>query len=358
MFRSRLKLFAFMTLCLAILAGCDSAEERAARHAERGAALMAAEDPGRAILEFRSALRLDDDNVEARLGYAHALEAVARPREAAVQYLALLDIDADHAVAHRDLALRMGDLDTLRTADTKLAETLVDRALAAGNADDRNLNQLKLVVADGRDAAAEAFLDAAIASSGGDPVFLGLKARQLEARGDAAGAIAIHEQLHARAPDDPVTANNLAALLAEHGDGEADLARAQTVARGLRGSRIPHFRDTYGWIMARRGDPVAALSYLEPAVRDLPGNPLVQAHLGLAYDAAGRPADAARAGTGASPSRGHAARPGPGPGAQTSCRTGIERTLKEEMTGAAASLARTRARSGPKNRDEHAGETL
>ncbi len=780
-----------MTLCLALLAGCESAEERAARHAERGIALMASEDPDRAILEFRSALRLDDENVEARLGYARALDSLGRPREAAVQYLALLDIDAEHAVAHRELALlalRMGDLDALRThgaravalapddidaraldasvalvegefararkaardvladapghvlahrvlildalrtADTELAETLVDRALAAGNADDRNLNQLKLVVAgaredagavetqlaamarlfpddpevmrrqvgwhlarnetdkaeaalrafagrtgsgaghdtdaalalisflerhrgpdqaraeadrlatqaaaegdavarhvyaragaevafragdtapalalmqdlaadplpapgadapledealssravlagmlgetghpedaaalvdtvlqrdktfapalklraamalergdtasaisdlrtaldqapedstlllllgqahlrdgawelagerlalaaevsghgetetlahaaflsaagqttlaaetleraletapdsapllaalararfaagqyaaaetataalnrldtpaaraeatrlsfaavrrlgdtataldrlealagrdgldrdavtaervrlllredrfdeaaeaaralsgaetgdlparmlqagvdaaagrieaaeegyrgvirdhpthgpaylalhalllaDGRDDAAEAFLDEAIERSGGDPVFLGLKARQLEARGDAAGAIAIHEQLHARAPDDPVAANNLAALLAEHGDGAADLARAQTVARGLRGSRIPHFRDTYGWILARRGDPVAALAYLEPAARDLPENPLVQAHLGLAYDAAGRAADAAR----------------------------------------------------------------
>jgi len=787
MFPSPLRLLALMTLCLALLAGCESAEERAARHAERGATLLAAEDPDRAILEFRSALRLNDENVEARLGYAHALEAVARPREAVVQYLALLDIDTDHAVAHRDLALlalRMGDLealrthgaravalapddidaralgasvalvegefararkaardvladdaghvlahrvlilDALRTADTELAGTLVDRALAAGNADDRNLNQLKLVVAgaredagaveaqlaamaqlfpddpevmrrqvawhlarnetdkaeaalrafagraesnadaalsliaflerhrgpdqaraeadrlatqagaegdtvarhvyvraaaevafragdaapaiarmqelaadplpapgadapledealssravlagmlgetghledaaalvdevlqrdrtfapalklraamalergdtasaisdlrtaldqapedstlllllgqahlrdgawelagerlalaakvsghgetetlahaaflsaagqttlaaetldraletapgsapllaalararfaagqyaaaetataalnrldtpaaraeatrlsfaavrrlgdtataldrlealagrdglnrdavtaervrlllredrfaeaaeaaralsgsaagdlparmlqagvdaaagrieaaeegyrgvirdhpshgpaylalhalllaDGRDDAAEAFLDEAIESSDGAPVFLGLKARQLEARGDATGAIAIHEQLHARAPDDPVAANNLAALLAEHGDGEADLARAQTIARGLRGSRIPHFRDTYGWILARRGDPVAALSYLEPAARDLPENPLVQAHLGLAYDAAGRPADAAR----------------------------------------------------------------
>jgi cellulose synthase operon protein C len=44
---------------------------------------------------------------------------------------------------------------------------------------------------------------------------------------------------------------------------------------------VPQFQDTYGWILARRGEHEEALAYLEPAAAALAEDPLVQYHLGV-----------------------------------------------------------------------------
>ena len=74
-------------------------------------------------------------------------------------------------------------------------------------------------------------------------------------------------------------ANNLASLLASNRADPASLERAFAIARRLRGSDVPQFQDTYGWILHLRGDPAQALDYLAPAAAALPGNALVQFHL-------------------------------------------------------------------------------
>ena len=55
---------------------------------------------------------------------------------------------------------------------------------------------------------------------------------------------------------------------------------------------MPHFQDTYGWILHRRGDSEGAVAVLEPAAAALPDNALVQFHLGEALFALDRPAEA------------------------------------------------------------------
>ena len=60
------------------------------------------------------------------------------------------------------------------------------------------------------------------------------------------------------------------------------------ISRRLRGSDVPQFQDTYGWIALRRGDVEEALVNLEPAAAGLPDDPRVQHHYGLALAAAGR----------------------------------------------------------------------
>jgi predicted Zn-dependent protease len=134
----------------------------------------------------------------------------------------------------------------------------------------------------GRPDDAEAVLDAGIAASPEDPRLLFTKASLLEGREDFEGAIAIYEAMYARGSDSELIANNLASLVAAHRP-EAELEKAYTIARRLRASNVPHYQDTYGWILARRGDPAQALTYLEPAARGLPENAIVQAHLGLTY---------------------------------------------------------------------------
>ena len=118
------------------------------------------------------------------------------------------------------------------------------------------------------------------------------KAGILEARGDIDGAIAAYETLYADDSGSPVLANNLASLLASYRDDPESLERAFAIARRLRGSEVPQFQDTYGWILHRRGDDDQALGYLAPAAAALPGNALVQFHLAETELALGRRAEA------------------------------------------------------------------
>ena len=91
-----------------------------------------------------------------------------------------------------------------------------------------------------------------------------------------------------------MVANNLASLISAHRDDPDSLARAETIAKRLRGLDVPAFQDTYGWIALRRGNLDDALSHLEPAARGLPKDALTQYHLGMVYDKLGRSADAIR----------------------------------------------------------------
>jgi tetratricopeptide (TPR) repeat protein len=154
-----------------------------------------------------------------------------------------------------------------------------------------------LLAAAGRTADAESVLDAGITATGGDAGLILTKAGLLEARGDIPGALALTEGLYDRDTASELVANNLASLLTQAGAEAADLERAFAVARRLRGTRLPQFQDTYGWILHLRGDSAGALDYLAPAAAALPENALVQFHQAEAAFALER-WDAARAGYG------------------------------------------------------------
>ncbi len=121
------------------------------------------------------------------------------------------------------------------------------------------------------------------------------QASVLTEEGDPEGAIEIYERVYDRASGSLLIANNLATLLANFREDPESLERAYTVARRLRGSEIPAFQDTYGWIAYRRGDPEEALPYLEDAAKGLPDDPSVLYHLGVVYQALEREADALKA---------------------------------------------------------------
>lgn len=126
------------------------------------------------------------------------------------------------------------------------------------------------------------------------PNLLWAKATQLEQAGNIDGAIEIYEDLYEAQSNSAVIANNLGSLLSTYRTSDEDLERAYLVARRLRGTNVPAFQDTYGWIMYRRGDFEEALRNLEPAAAALVGDPLVQFHLGMTYKALGRTDEARR----------------------------------------------------------------
>ena len=149
-----------------------------------------------------------------------------------------------------------------------------------------------LLAGQGKTAEALAALDQGMAAVPGHAQLAFLKAGFLEAQGDIDGAIALYEAIYARDNTSQVIANNLASLIASNRADAASLERAFVIARRLRGSGVPQFQDTYGWILHRRGDSEQALAVLAPAATALPGNALVQYHLAETELAQGRRAEA------------------------------------------------------------------
>jgi len=169
-----------------------------------------------------------------------------------------------------------GDLDAAEAVMRGLFEEFPDRELPA-----RMLYSL-LMTNERQDEAFEV-LDTALEAQPQNGVLLWIKASNLERLGDIDGAIAVYETMYAANSGNTIVANNLASLLASHRSDAESLERAYAVARRLRGQDVPAFQDTYGWIVARRGDHEEALTYLESAARGLPQDPLVQYHLGMTY---------------------------------------------------------------------------
>ena len=142
--------------------------------------------------------------------------------------------------------------------------------------------------AQGRTEDARKTVDEAILKNPDAPNILWAKASFLEKANDIDGAIDIYELLYKRISGSPVVANNLASLLATYRDDDASLERAFVIGRRLRGTEVPPFQDTYGWILFRRGEHEEALTYLEPAAQALREDPIVQYHLASTYAALGR----------------------------------------------------------------------
>lgn len=149
-----------------------------------------------------------------------------------------------------------------------------------------------LLVWQGKTDEATALLEDALTRIPTSPVLRMIRAGELEKANDIEGAIAIYEAIYAENSANMVVANNLASLIGAHRTDPESLERAFAIARRLRGLEVPAFQDTYGWIEYRRGNYAEALPSLEAAAKGLPGDPLVQYHLGMTYLALERPADA------------------------------------------------------------------
>lgn len=151
---------------------------------------------------------------------------------------------------------------------------------------------MSLLNSDGRPQDAEQVLNEALEIMPGQPNLLWIRASAFEQRGQFEEAIAVYEQIYANDTSSAVVANNLASLITTHRDDPESLTRAANIVRRLRGTDVPAFQDTYGWIAYRRGNLDEALEYLEPAAEALIDDPLAQYHLGMTYHALGRVEDA------------------------------------------------------------------
>ena len=92
------------------LAACDTAEERAQKHFEKGLSLLTEGDVERAIVEFRNAFKLNELHKGARLAYAQVLEDKGNTQGAYGQYLVLIETYPEDLDGRRALARLASDL--------------------------------------------------------------------------------------------------------------------------------------------------------------------------------------------------------------------------------------------------------
>lgn len=178
-----------------------------------------------------------------------------------------------------------------RTAE---ALALIARAVAAAPADPRGHEALVAFHRrQGNPAAATQALEAGLAAIPDAPGLTLIEATFHEEAGRIDAAIAAYERVLAVRPDALVAVNNYVSLVTDHyPDDAARLERVRLMAAPLRISRIPHFQDTYGWLLYLAGDVQGALELLVPAAEALPDNPWVRYHLGMALARAGQAATA------------------------------------------------------------------
>ncbi|WP_413718281.1 tetratricopeptide repeat protein [Silicimonas sp. MF1-12-2] len=129
MFRQNLVRAAVLSLAVGILAACDSAEERAAKHLENATDLLEAGDVQRAFVEFRNVFALDAGNIDARIAYAEANRDLGNLQESYASYLRVVEANPDHVEARlalTRLALQTQSWDEAERHGTALFEANVE----------------------------------------------------------------------------------------------------------------------------------------------------------------------------------------------------------------------------------------
>ena len=104
----------FVLFSLAVFSGCDSPEERAQAHYERGVELVAQGEPEKASLEFRNALKLKEDLVPALMSLGRLERQKNRFQQAARIFASAAERLPEHVEARVELArilLLAGQLD-------------------------------------------------------------------------------------------------------------------------------------------------------------------------------------------------------------------------------------------------------
>ncbi len=210
--------------------------------------------------------------VRAKLGTGDEVGALTLAQELKQENPDNIAIDSILAVVN----IANNDLDT--------AETLYRDILASNpNQSGIWLSLSRLKMRQGDKDEAVAVIDAGIGQNPDKTDLLWAKASFEELEGDVDEAIKIYEKLYELNSSSIIIANNLASLLSTHRNDEESLEQAWRIARRLQDANSPALMDTYGWILHRRGKSDEALTYLEKAAQGLPGDAIVQYHLGQVY---------------------------------------------------------------------------
>ena len=270
---------------------------------------------------FREQIRLSPENPQPHflLGLIlrqqkkneEAWEALEHARRLAPENLLIASqlIDLDIADGRFDSALQRVQAELQRAPQSPGAHFLEGKVYAAqGQWDRAEAALLKTLESDPNDSSAyDALISTYIASnklpqairqvetllskSPDNPRALMISALLYERTSEFAKAKAAYEKLLSRKPDFAPVLNNLAYLYAER-LGEVDKARDLAQRARVLQPGDAAIADTLGWILYKQEDYKQALALLEESARNLPDDPEIQFHLGMANYMMGRTEEA------------------------------------------------------------------
>jgi tetratricopeptide (TPR) repeat protein len=105
-------------------------------------------------------------------------------------------------------------------------------------------------------------------------------------------AIAEYQETLRKYPKSEVAANNLASLLVTYRTDAASLNQARDLVARFVNSPSLAYRDTYGWVLYKRGEAAAAVPVFARILTESPDEVLARYHLGMAQALAGNRAEA------------------------------------------------------------------
>ncbi|SEA63772.1 tetratricopeptide repeat protein [Rubrimonas cliftonensis] len=183
---------------LMLVAACESPEERVAGHYAAAMELLEKEQPERAALELRNALRLDENHAPSRFEMAKLYEADGELRAAVGNYRLVIELDPENVEARKRLAPLLivgGAFEEARDVAAAAA------ALAPEDPEIKTLEATALYRLGDVDKAVELARAAIDIDPGHTPAQV-LIVTDMAARGDRSGALARADALLAEAPDD------------------------------------------------------------------------------------------------------------------------------------------------------------
>ena len=244
-----------------------------------GAALLGQHKYDESIAVFQSAVNRSPSAIQPMISLVHALVRAQKTDKAVALLKSTLEANPDNAEAHvlmGSIQLATDDrnhaLESFKAAIEKQPTNVVGyQALANFYWSEKKIDSALNVIRSGLQMQPDSIvLHVAMANA-------------LEQTQEYEAAISEYEYILSKQPGSLIAANNLASLLSNYRTDKASLERAQTLAATLKGTQIPQFKDTLGWISYRRDDYVSAVPLLEKAVAALPNFALVHYHLAMSY---------------------------------------------------------------------------
>ena len=291
-----------------LLAACGSPEDRANAHYARGVELVGQGEPAKGALEFRNALKLKEDFVDAIFALAEVEEAQGNFDAAARLYLATAERAPEHVDARVKLASILIAAGTLQSAQKFADEALaiapddpaplvvqatlalkrgdrteaVRMSEAALAADPENVGALIVLAAErlraGEAQSALALLDRAPDDDGADLPKQLLRLRVLETLGDHGAMEDLFRQLRERYPDEAAFRTGLAGWYLSNGRKDDAEAVFRAHAEAHPDDTAAQF-DLVRFLSAERGSEVAATELAAIIAR---GGDVFDYRLGLA----------------------------------------------------------------------------
>jgi tetratricopeptide (TPR) repeat protein len=267
------------------------AGETATTLAAKARAQVRSEDGPGALESADKAVGLDPSNAMAHIARGEALFALGRNEDAEEALRKAIQLSPKSPLAHSRLARVLVALGRPPEAipearkATELDQSFGEGfAILGGSLIAENLNNWGDAIAQAQQGA---FLDPE------NPIVQTIVGRIFEANGQADQAVASYRK--ALAADDGFAAARLALIKLELSRGNRDAAIAEAKKAAADMPTSPEIQYLLGEMAARQNDYVAALGYLERAMKGMPGNADGWALLGHAYQANTRVSDAAEA---------------------------------------------------------------